>query len=94
MDAVNADIEGDKLTYNSTSFEDAREQKARIIQWVPVEENINVKIIMPDGTAKTGLGEIALKDLRVDDIVQFERVGFARLDEITDDEVIFYFAHK
>lgn len=94
MDAVNADIEGDKLTYNSTSFEDAREQKARIIQWVPVEENINVKIVMPDGTAKTGLGEIAIKDLKVDDIVQFERVGFARLDEITDDEVIFYFAHK
>lgn len=94
MDAVNADIEGDKLTYNSTSFEDAREQKARIIQWVPVEENINVKIVMPDGTIKTGLGEIAIKDLKVDDIVQFERVGFARLDEITDDEVIFYFAHK
>lgn len=94
MDAVNVDIEGDKLTYNSTSFEDAREQKARIIQWVPVKENINVKIIMSDGTAKTGLGEIAIKDLKVDDIVQFERVGFARLDEITDDEVIFYFAHK
>lgn len=94
MDAVNADIEGDKLTYNSTSFEDARKQKARIIQWVPVEENLNVKIVMPDGTAKTGLAEISIKDLKVDDIVQFERVGFARLDEITDDEVIFYFAHK
>ncbi len=94
MDAVNADIKGDELSYNSTSFEDAREQKARIIQWVPSEENVNVKILMPDGTAKTGLGEIAIKDLKVDDIVQFERVGFARLDEITDDEVIFYFAHK
>ncbi|MDO5848736.1 MAG: glutamate--tRNA ligase [Methanobrevibacter sp.] len=94
MDAVNADIEGDKLTYNSTSFEDAREQKAKIIQWVPVEENVNVKIVMPDGSVKTGLGEIAIEDLKVDDMVQFERVGFARLDEITDDEVIFYFAHK
>ncbi len=94
MDAVNADIDGDKLTYNSTSFEDARDQKAKIIQWVPVEENVNVKIVMPDGSVKTGLGEIAISDLKVDDIVQFERVGFARLDEITDDEVIFYFAHK
>ena len=28
------------------------------------------------------------------DIVQFERIGFARLDEIKDDELIFYFAHK
>jgi len=32
--------------------------------------------------------------LKVGDIVQFERVGFARLDEISDDELIFYFAHK
>ena len=42
----------------------------------------------------TGLGEKALNDLEVGDIVQFERVGFARLDEIKDDEMIFYFAHK
>ena len=42
----------------------------------------------------TGLGEGALKDLEVGDIVQFERVGFARLDEKTDDGLIFYYAHK
>ena len=40
------------------------------------------------------LGEGALTDLEVGDIVQFERVGFARLDEIKDDELVFYFAHK
>lgn len=94
MDAVNVDINDDKITYHSTSFEDAREVKARIIQWVPVEENVNVKIVMDDASTKTGLGEIALKDLNVGDVVQFERVGFARLDEITDDELIFYYAHK
>ena len=94
MDAVNVDIAGDKVTYHSTSFEDAREAKARIIQWVPVEENVNVKIVMDDASIKTGLGESALSDLKVGDVVQFERVGFARLDEITDDELIFYYAHK
>ena len=94
MDAVNVNISGDEITYHSTSFEDAREVKARIIQWVPVEDNVNVKIVMDDASIKTGLGEGALKDLEVGDIVQFERVGFARLDEITDDELIFYFAHK
>lgn len=94
MDAVNVDIKGDSLTYNSTSFEDARALKAKIIQWVPVDENISVKIVMNDGSIKTGLGELAIKDLKVGDIVQFERVGFARLDEIKDEEVVFYFAHK
>ena len=49
---------------------------------------------MDDASIKTGLGEGALRDLKVGDIVQFERVGFARLDEIADDELIFYFAHK
>ena len=94
MDAVNADISGDNISYNSTSFEDARSQKAKIIQWVPVKENVPVKIVMPDGSVKKVLGEIDIKDLKVGDMVQFERVGFARLDEITDDAIIFYFAHK
>ena len=94
MDAVNVDINGDEVNYHSTSFEDAREAKARIIQWVPVDENVNVKIVMDDASVKSGLGESALNDLSVGDVVQFERVGFARLDEITDDELIFYYAHK
>ena len=94
MDAVNVNINGSEITYHSTSFEEAREVKARIIQWVPVNDNVNVKIVMDDASTKTGLGEGALRDLEVGDIVQFERVGFARLDEIADDELIFYFAHK
>lgn len=95
MDAVNVDIDGDTFTYNSTSFEKAREIKAKIIQWIPVKENVKVSIVMPDASIKNGLGEIAIEDLKVGDIVQFERVGFARLDEIRDNgERIFYFAHK
>ena len=49
---------------------------------------------MDDASVKEGIGEMALCDLSVGDIVQFERVGFARLDEIKDDELIFYYAHK
>ncbi|WP_407375808.1 glutamate--tRNA ligase [Methanobrevibacter sp.] len=94
MDAVNVEIVDDKISYHSSSFEDARDVKAKIIHWVPVEDNVNVKIVMDDASVKTGLGEGALRDLNVGDIVQFERVGFARLDEIKDDEIIFYYAHK
>ncbi len=94
MDAVNVNIDGDKITYNSTSFEDAREVKAKIIQWIPAEDNVSVTIVMDDASTKKGLGESSLKDLKVGDVVQFERIGFARLDEIADDELIFYFAHK
>ena len=94
MDAVNVDIKDNEVTYNSTSFEDARAVKARIIQWVPAEENVDVTIVMDDASLKKGLGESSLCDLKVGDIVQFERVGFARLDEIKEDGLIFYYAHK
>ena len=94
MDAVNVDIKDNEVTYNSTSFEDARAVKAKIIQWVPSEENVNVTIVMDDASLKKGLGESALSDLEVGDIVQFERVGFARLDEIREDGLVFYYAHK
>ena len=94
MDAVNVEIAGDKITYHSTSFEDARAVKARIIQWVPTEDNVDVEIVMDDASIKSGLGEGVLRDLEVGSVVQFERVGFARLDEIKDDKLVFYYAHK
>ena len=49
---------------------------------------------MDDASVTEGLCEVDCKDLKVGDIVQFERFGFARLDEIKDDELIFYYAHK
>ena len=68
--------------------------KARIIQWVPTEDNVDVEIVMDDASIKSGLGEGALRDLEVGSVVQFERVGFARLEEIKDDKLVFYYAHK
>lgn len=93
MDAVNVEISGDNVSFHSTSFEDARDAKARIIQWVP-EDSISAKVVMDDASVVEGLCEIDCKNLSVGDIVQFERFGFARLDEIKDDELIFYFAHR
>ncbi len=80
--------------YNSKSFEEARKLKARIIQWVPANDNIKAKIVMDDASIVEGICESDCKNLNVGDIVQFERFGFARLDEINNDELIFYFAHK
>lgn len=93
MDAVNIEIKGDEVKFNSKSFEDARELKARIIQWVP-SDAIRAKVVMDDASVVEGLCEKDAQDLKPGDIVQFERFGFARLDEIKDDELIFYYAHK
>ena len=75
----------------------------KIIQWVPVGESIEVKVLVPgplylNGDINpeslkivTGVGETAIKDIAVDEIVQFERFGFCRRD--SEDEYVFIKAH-
>ncbi len=57
------------------------------IHWVcnPIE----AKLILPDKVYK-GYAEENVKNVKKDEIVQFERVGFARCDE----KLVFYFAHR
>ena len=64
----------------------ARDAKARIIQWVPTDA-LKAKVGLDDASVTEGLCEIDCKELKVGDIVQFERFGFARLDEIKDDGI-------
>ena len=94
MDAVNIEIDGDSVNFNSKTFEEARDMKARIIQWVPSGNNLKAEIVMDDASIIEGLCEIDCGNLKVGDIVQFERFGFARLDNILEDKLVFYFAHK
>ncbi|KZX15137.1 glutamate--tRNA ligase [Methanobrevibacter curvatus] len=98
MDGVNIDINlessDNPVVYSSKSFEEAKEKKMRIIQWVPATDPVKTKIVLSDNSTIEGLSESACKNLKIGDIVQFERVGFARLDEIKDYTLIFYFAHK
>ncbi|WP_409200837.1 glutamate--tRNA ligase [Methanobrevibacter sp. DSM 116169] len=94
MDAVNIDIDANSVKFNSKSFDEAREAKARIIQWVPATDNVKAEIVMDDASIVEGLCEPDCKNLNIGDIVQFERFGFARLDEKKEDKLVFFFAHK
>jgi glutamyl-tRNA synthetase len=93
MDAVNIFM-GEEITYHSSSLEEARKEGARIVHWVPSESNNRVGLVMPDAETLYGYIEPSSDVLSVDDIVQLERVGFARLDSIQDGKLTFYFAHK
>ncbi|MCS7132277.1 MAG: glutamate--tRNA ligase [Aigarchaeota archaeon] len=75
----------------------------KIIQWVPAEESIEVKVLVPgplylNGEINpeslrtvTGFGEVAIEGVELGEIVQFERFGFCRRD--SDSECIFIKAH-
>jgi len=94
MDLINIDVTSSDVTYDSESLEEAQSKHASIIQWVPVEDSIKAKVVMPDNTIVDGFIEKDSSDVKVDDIVQLERFGFARVDEVEDDEIAFYYTHN
>ncbi|MBU4535115.1 MAG: glutamate--tRNA ligase [Euryarchaeota archaeon] len=93
MDAVNVKVENGKVDYHSHTFDEARALKAQIVQWVPSDSNISTEVVMPDASIIKGWSEPDCDKLTVGEVVQMERFGFARLDEIIDDKLIFYYAH-
>lgn len=71
-------------------------QKMPKIQWV-TEDNVEIEVLVPDiltqkDSLKTvkGYAESTVADLKINDIVQFERFGFCRKDS----EKVFIRAHK
>jgi len=53
-----------------------------------------VQVVMPDGSEVRGFAEPAVAGLKADDVVQFERFGFCRIDRVSKAEVHAYFAHR
>ena len=65
-----------------------------MIHWLPVSDDlIETEIIMPDGEIKKGLSESTIKNLKVNEIIQFERFGFCKLSK-KGKPYVFYFTHK
>jgi glutamyl-tRNA synthetase len=58
-----------------------------------VSEHIDADLVAPDGTLK-GFCESAAWSAKVGDVIQFERVGFARLDAKHGSKMVFYFGHR
>jgi glutamyl-tRNA synthetase len=63
----------------------------RIIHWVS-EDSVPTRLFMPDGTEKEGFSERIMDD-DVGKVVQFERMGFVRVDK-DGNEYLAYFAHR
>lgn len=94
MDAVNITFQDGEAHYHSAGLEEARKAKAKIVQWVPLKGVVVIEVVMPDATVVTGYAEHSISSVKGGDVVQLERVGFARLDQINGHIPRFYYAHK
>ncbi|MHA1191097.1 MAG: glutamate--tRNA ligase [Promethearchaeota archaeon] len=76
-------------TYHSSELN----REYSIIQWVPIDENIKITILKPDGSISKGVGEINLKDIKLDKTIQFERFGFVNPVRKDNNGLFCYYTH-
>jgi len=71
-----------EASFHSKGHEEARKLGAPLIHWLPAGTGIPCEVVMPDATIARGIAEDTCRKLKADDVVQFERFGFARIDSI------------
>jgi glutamyl-tRNA synthetase len=80
------------FSYGGPSLADARAAKARIIQWLPAQATVPCTLLTQEGEMK-GACEPGVR-AELGNVVQFERVGFARIDAVDASGIRAYFTHK
>jgi len=91
IESVNADSL--EASFASEAYAEARKAKAKLIHWIPKGAEFPCQVIMPDATVNEGIAESACKKLKPDTVIQFERFGFVRIDQVVP-KLKAYFAHK
>ncbi len=66
--------------YIDDSLETARKLKAKIVQWVPKEYAIEIKVWNPERKIK-GIGEKYLENVKENEVVHFIRYGFLKKEK-------------
>ncbi len=82
----------DAFEWTGDDIEVVRSEGVDVIHWVPADDNQPVTLRKPT-TDITGLAETTITTYPVGDVIQFERVGFARIDEATAENTVTYFTH-
>ncbi|ELY97772.1 glutamyl-tRNA ligase [Natrialba chahannaoensis JCM 10990] len=83
----------DTLQYTGEDIDVVREGDVDVVHWVPAAESVPVRMRTMTGDV-SGQAEPEVGALESDELVQFERVGFARIDRHEDDETVAYYTHS
>ena len=95
-DLFNADLsqveDGYRFAYAGDNLAEARAAHAPIIQWLPIGETVPCMLRRPEGDL-SGVCEPAVREA-TGQVVQFERVGFVRIDSVGPGGVVAYMTHR
>lgn len=92
-DLFNIRMTGDaSAEYAGESLAEARKEKAPIIQWLPAEKAALCSLLTPEGMQE-GFAEPEVLNYE-GKIVQFERVGFAKIDAVENGKAVAYHTHR
>jgi glutamyl-tRNA synthetase len=78
--------------YHSEDYQIARDQEAPFLNWLPFEGGVEAKVVMPDASEAIGLAEASVNDMKSNDMFQFERFGYCRVEQ--SKPFVAYFAHN
>jgi glutamyl-tRNA synthetase len=82
-----------QATFLGESYEKAKKVRAPLIHWIPADSGVPCKVVMPDASVAEGIAEEACRMLEQDEIIQFQRFGFVRIDNVNE-KLTAYFAHR
>ncbi|MFB6251331.1 MAG: glutamate--tRNA ligase [Halobellus sp.] len=84
--------ESDSLVATGDDIDVVREGSVDVIHWAPATDNVAVRLRTPDGDV-SGVAEPDFRSTEEGNVVQFERIGFARVDDHGDEESVAYWSH-
>jgi glutamyl-tRNA synthetase len=73
--------EDDALVHTDDGIDVVRSGDVDVVHWAPAADNVPVRMRTMEGDV-TGVAEPDFAETEVDDVVQFERIGFVRVDGV------------
>jgi glutamyl-tRNA synthetase len=84
---------GERFEFVDADLDVTREEDVDIVHWVPAVDNQSVRMRTPNGDI-SGYAEPGIRKYDADEMLQFERVGFVRVDSQDAERTVVYFAHR
>ncbi|MFH1770070.1 MAG: glutamate--tRNA ligase [archaeon] len=95
MDCMNFVKKNGYFIYKGKSYDDYKKEGKLIMHWLPFTKDlVDVNVLMPDKKVIKGIAEPMVSNLKIGEIIQFERFGFCRLEKKANNILYFIYTHK